>query len=99
LYAHEGVLYNPLAFALAKDALTHDGPGPLSRIDVVSECQKIVADGLGLPDLLATEGDIVIAAYEIIAYPNQTYRAANYGICSEGYSNLRFTRHGSLVCW
>lgn len=73
LYAHEGVLYNPLAFALAKDALTHAGPGDLSRIDVVSECQKIVADGLGLPDVLATEAAIVIAAYEIIAYPNQTY--------------------------
>jgi len=57
LYTHEGVLYNPLAFALAKDALTHNRPGNLSRIDVVSEFQKIVADGLGLPDLLASEKD------------------------------------------
>lgn len=39
----------------------------------MSECQKIIADGLDLPDLLATEGVIVIAAYEIRAYPNQTY--------------------------
>jgi hypothetical protein len=74
LYSHEGVFYNPLAFALAKDALTHDGPGDLSSIDVVSECQKIVADGLGLPDLLATEGAIVIAALEIAAaYVNGSY--------------------------
>jgi hypothetical protein len=73
LYAHEGVLYNPLAFALAKDELTHEGPGELSRIDVVSECQKIVADGLGLSDLLATEGDILTAVYKIIVYPNRTY--------------------------
>jgi hypothetical protein len=56
LYAHEGVLYNPFAFALAKDALTHEGPGELSRIDVVSECQKIVADGLGFPDLWRRKG-------------------------------------------
>jgi hypothetical protein len=57
LSTHEGVLYNPLAFALAKDALTHNRPDNLSRIDVVSELQKVVADGLGLPDLLASEKD------------------------------------------
>jgi hypothetical protein len=59
------VLYNPLAFALAQYALTHDGPSSLSRKDVVSKCQKIVADGLGLLDLLATEGATVIAAHEL----------------------------------
>ena len=74
LYSHEGVLYNPVAFALAKDALTHPGPGSLSRIDLASECQKITADGLGLIDIFATEGVIVIAAIEIIAaYANGTY--------------------------
>ncbi len=44
----------------------------LHRIDVVSECQKLVADGLGLQDLLV-EGVIFISAYEIEAYPNETY--------------------------
>lgn len=40
----------------------------------MSECQKIVADGLGLPDLLVTEGAIVIAAFEIAAvYVNGSY--------------------------
>ena len=72
LYFHEGVLYNALAFALAKDALTHDGPGELSRIDVDAECQKIAADGLSLADVLATEATIPIALYQIIAYPNKT---------------------------
>jgi hypothetical protein len=43
-------------------------------IDVMSECQNIVADGLGLPDLLATEGAIVVAAFEIAAaYVNGSY--------------------------
>lgn len=71
-YFHEGVLYNGLAFALAKDALTHPGPGDLSRINVVAECQKIAADGLSVADILATEATIPIAAYEIVAYPNKT---------------------------
>jgi hypothetical protein len=33
LYFHEGVLFNPLPFALAKDALVNRGPENLSRID------------------------------------------------------------------
>ncbi|KAB8232548.1 uncharacterized protein BDW43DRAFT_300903 [Aspergillus alliaceus] len=33
VYTHEGVLYNPLAWALAADALRHDGPGNITRID------------------------------------------------------------------
>lgn len=72
LYDHEGVLYNALAFALAKDALTHDGPADLSRIDVVSECQKIAADGLSLTDILATEGMTFKALFEILTYQPRT---------------------------
>jgi len=52
----------------------HGGPSNLNMIDVMSECQNIVADGLGLPDLLATEGAIVVAAFEIAAaYVNGSY--------------------------
>jgi hypothetical protein len=72
LYFHEGVLYNPLAFALAKDALVNGGPGQLSRINVTDECQKIVPDGLSLEDVLATEATIPIAALYIVLYPNKT---------------------------
>jgi hypothetical protein len=72
LYDHEGVLYNALAFALARDALTHDGHANLSRIDVVSECQKIVPDGLSLTDILATEGITFMALYEILTYQPRT---------------------------
>jgi hypothetical protein len=70
-YPHEGVPYNPHTFLLAKDALTSNGPGNLSRMDVVANRQNIVANGLGLLDLLPTERAIVIAGYETIAYPNQ----------------------------
>lgn len=72
LYTHEGVLYNPIAFALAKDALINGGPGQLSRIDVEKECQKIVPDGLSLTDILAAEATIPIAALYIESYPKKT---------------------------
>lgn len=65
---HEGVIYNALAYALAIDALTHDGPGRLDRIDIRSECAKFAADGLSLPDILATEGLIPLAGGNILAY-------------------------------
>lgn len=55
-YTHEGALYNPVGYALAVDALTHGGPGQLSRIDLGTECNKVVADNLTDTDILATEG-------------------------------------------
>ncbi|KAG5787463.1 hypothetical protein H9Q69_013467 [Fusarium xylarioides] len=33
-YTHESMLINPLSSALAKNALTHDGPGEISRLDL-----------------------------------------------------------------
>ncbi|KUJ24325.1 alpha/beta-hydrolase [Mollisia scopiformis] len=71
LYTHEGVLYNALAFALAKDALIHDGPGDLSRVDVVAECQKIVISGLSLTDVLATEAIVVELVFGALTYPDK----------------------------
>jgi hypothetical protein len=55
-YTHEGVLYNPLSFALAVDALTNPGPGSLSRIDLASVCSQPVAPGLTAQDVVLTEG-------------------------------------------
>ena len=66
-----GVTYNALAYALAVDALTHDGPGQLSRIDVRAECAKFATDGLSLADIFATEALIPIAGAAILAYPNK----------------------------
>ncbi|KAL3422182.1 hypothetical protein PVAG01_06338 [Phlyctema vagabunda] len=73
LYAHEGVLYNALAFALAKDALTHDGPGLLSRIDVVAECQKIATDGLSVLDVVATEALIPVFVLRVLTYASKIF--------------------------
>ncbi|CEI70573.1 hypothetical protein FVEN_g937 [Fusarium venenatum] len=67
-YTHESMLANPLTFALAKDALTHQGPGNISRIDLVDICNRSLAPGLGLEDLLITENAVVIAALSLVLY-------------------------------
>lgn len=71
-YTHEGVLYNPVGYALAVDALTHEGPGQLSRIDLDTECGRIVPDGLTYTDLLATEALIPEALVLILSYDDKT---------------------------
>ncbi|KAF5608528.1 lipase B [Fusarium pseudoanthophilum] len=67
-YTHESMLINPLSFALAKDALTHDGPGEISRLDLGTVCALSLAPGLGLEDLLITENAIVIAGISLVTY-------------------------------
>jgi hypothetical protein len=57
LVTHEGVLYNALAFALAVDALTHDGPASLARVNVLEVCQQLAAPGLDVGDVMTTEGE------------------------------------------
>ncbi|KAJ5095224.1 hypothetical protein N7532_007515 [Penicillium argentinense] len=59
-YLHETMLVNPLAYALFVDALTHDGPGRLSRVGLDTVCNQLVAPGLGLTDLLGTEAMALI---------------------------------------
>lgn len=66
LYTHEGVLYNPVAYALVVDALTHVGPGSFQR--VLSSCQDIVAPGLSLSDVIETESLIPLALLNIFSY-------------------------------
>lgn len=68
IYLHEGVLYNSLAWALAVDALTHDGPGDPSRIDIDTVCSQILAPQLQLDDMLGTEGLLLIALVEVLTY-------------------------------
>lgn len=68
IYLHEGVLYNSLAWALAVDALTHDGPGDPSRIDLDTVCGQLLAPQLRLDDMLGTEGLLLVALVEILAY-------------------------------
>lgn len=64
----KGVLYNPVAAALAIDALTHEGPGELSRLDLATICTSFVAEGLDVTDLLLTEEALVIAAANLVFY-------------------------------
>lgn len=71
LYTHEGVLYNPLAGALAVDALMNGGPGQVSRINVQKTCAQLTTPGLGLSDVLLTESTIVIAAVNILTFPQK----------------------------
>ncbi|KAL1968527.1 hypothetical protein VTN77DRAFT_1737 [Rasamsonia byssochlamydoides] len=68
VYTHEGMLYNPLSWALAIDAITHDGPGDPSRLDLGQVCSQILPPQLGLSDMLGTEGLLLIAVAEILAY-------------------------------
>lgn len=71
VYTHEGVLYNPLAYALALDALINDGPGRVDRLDLTVVCNQLVAPGLTPADVAATEGLIPLALLNILIYPNK----------------------------
>ncbi|KAJ9659347.1 hypothetical protein H2198_003223 [Neophaeococcomyces mojaviensis] len=72
IYLHEGVLFNPLMYALTLDALENDGPGQVSRLDLDTVCNQVVAPGLSLEDILATEGLIPLAALNLLLYPQKT---------------------------
>lgn len=65
LYTHEGTLYNPIGYALAIDALTHDGPGDFSRVGA-SACGTYLAQGLDQGDLVVTETSILVAAVALV---------------------------------
>jgi len=66
LYTHEGVLYNPVAYALVVDALQNAGPGNFNRVK--AQCGNIVASGLSLSDVIETEALIPLAVLNIFSY-------------------------------
>lgn len=53
-YGHADVLFSPLTYALVADALRHDGPADLARLNLTEVCAGYAADGLSLSDVLAT---------------------------------------------
>jgi hypothetical protein len=57
-FTHEGMLYNPLSYALAVDALTHSGPGQVSRLNLATICAELVTPGLTANDIVLTEGKL-----------------------------------------
>lgn len=61
LVTHEGMGYNSLLFSLLIDALTHDGPGQPSRLNLPVVCALPAAPGLTVANVLAFEGAIVTA--------------------------------------
>ena len=71
-YTHAAMLVNPIAYALFVDALTHDGPGQLSRIDLDSVCNQLVPPRLDLDDLLGTEAMAVLyGTVDTLSYDNK----------------------------
>ena len=73
LYTHEGTLYNPLGFALLKDALANEGVGQPSRLDLGSVCNDYITPDLVLSDFLVTENTLLVAALSILAYPEKVF--------------------------
>lgn len=67
-YGHAGVLYHPLFVSLVIDALTHDGPGSLDRLDLGEVCKNYIAPGLSVENAIATAGQIVAAGIRLLAY-------------------------------
>ncbi|OMP84626.1 Lipase B [Diplodia seriata] len=70
-YTHESMLVNPLTYELVVDALTHDGPGMIDRLDLDRVCATALAPGLGLEDLLGTEAVLVLAGVNLLTYPDR----------------------------
>lgn len=67
-YTHESMLFNPLSYALFRDALANGGPGETSRLDLTTVCAEFAAPGLNLADVLLTESTIPVAAVAIDLY-------------------------------
>ncbi|KAL1307001.1 hypothetical protein AAFC00_005631 [Neodothiora populina] len=89
-YTHEGMLYNPLAFALAKDALTNGGPGQVSRIDTTAVCNQYLATGLNIGDFLLTENAVLVAGLALITYlPKATEEPAISGYALSSVSTCK----------
>jgi hypothetical protein len=65
-YTHDPMLFNPLVYALFVDALTHEGPADLSRVDLDTVCNQVLAPGLVLTDLLGTEVEVYV--YNVIDF-------------------------------
>lgn len=66
---HSGVLFNALSWALVEDALQHEGPGNVERLDLESVCAKEKADGLDVSDVLQTQVLLAEAFVRILEYP------------------------------
>ncbi|KAL1861914.1 hypothetical protein Plec18170_000738 [Paecilomyces lecythidis] len=71
VYTHEGMLYNPVSWALVVDAISHDGPGDPSRLNLDEICSQTIPPQLQLDDVFGTEGLLLVAVAEILGYGNR----------------------------
>jgi hypothetical protein len=67
-FTHEGMLYNPLAFALAMDAITNGGPGQVSRLNLQTVCGQALAPRLTAADKSTTDATIIEAAGNVLTF-------------------------------
>jgi hypothetical protein len=86
LYTHDPLLFNSLVYALFADALTHDGPADLSRIDLDTVCNQIIAPGLVLSDLLGTEVEAYL--YNLIDFSSYAYMGSGEEPPIKDYARL-----------
>lgn len=76
-FGHATSLYNPLSYALVVDALTHDGPGLASRLNLTAVCAPSSAPGLTIADNLQTAALIPVSLVLELAYsPKNTTEPA-----------------------
>lgn len=70
IYTHEGVLYNPLGYALTVDALTHAGHADTSRMLANNPgiCLLLSTPGLTVTDVLSIEATVVTSVLNIATY-------------------------------
>ena len=71
-YTHESILFNPLAYALIKDAWENPGPGEMSRVGY-RLCADYADPVLSVEDVLATESVAVVQTYDLLTYPNNDF--------------------------
>lgn len=68
-YSHSAMLINPLAYALFADALLHEGPGRLERIDLDAVCGESISPGLDVDDFLGMEAvSNVVGVLDVLFY-------------------------------
>lgn len=70
-YTHEGILFNPLTWALIKNALNHAGPGSLTTAQLTSLCAEYAPAELHALDVRTTLSVSVVQDYNIFNYPDQ----------------------------
>jgi hypothetical protein len=70
-YSHSAMLVNPLTYALFIDALGHEGPGKVERVDI-QVCEESLAPGLRVGDFLGTEAvSDVLGPIDVLLYKGQ----------------------------